>query len=74
MNPGDPRSKTFIITKKDITIYGGFMENVTPEEQYAILELSKISGFIDRDKGTGRPTKKDRRSLESFLDTDWTEE
>jgi ribosome-associated heat shock protein Hsp15 len=52
----------------------GFMENVTPEEQYAILELSKISGFIDRDKGTGRPTKKDRRSLESFLDTDWTEE
>ena len=51
-----------------------FMENVTSEEQYAILELSKISGFIDRDKGTGRPTKKYRRSLESFLDTDWTEE
>lgn len=42
------------------------LENVTPPEQYEILELSKISGFVDRARGTGRPTKKDRRSLEEF--------
>ena len=42
-------------------------ENVTPPEQYELLEMSKISGFIDRAKGTGRPTKKDRRALEDFL-------
>lgn len=35
-----------------------YLENVTSEEQYALLELSKIAGFIDREKGSGRPTKK----------------
>ena len=42
------------------------LENVTAPEQYEILEISKISGFINRAKGTGRPTKKDRRSLDEF--------
>lgn len=42
--------------------------DVTTPEQYEILELSKISGFIGRAKGTGRPTKKDRRSLDDFRD------
>jgi ribosome-associated heat shock protein Hsp15 len=43
------------------------MENVTPKEQYELLEMSRISGFIDRARGTGRPTKKDRRSMEEFM-------
>ena len=42
------------------------LENVTTPDQYELLEMSKISGFIGRAKGTGRPTKKDRRSLEDF--------
>ena len=33
------------------------MENVTTPDQYELLEMSKISGFIDRARGTGRPTK-----------------
>ena len=45
-----------------------FMENVTPPEEYEILELNKLSGFIDRQRGSGRPTKKDRRDLEQFTD------
>lgn len=44
------------------------LENVTTPDQYEILEMSKISGFINRAKGTGRPTKKDRRSLEEFTE------
>jgi len=44
------------------------MENVTTPEQLELLELSKLSGFIDRAKGTGRPTKKDRRELDDFTD------
>ena len=42
------------------------LENVTPPEQYELLEMSRISGFVGRAKGTGRPTKKERRSLEEF--------
>ena len=43
------------------------LENVTTPEQYELLEMSKISGFVDRARGTGRPTKKDRRSMEEFI-------
>jgi ribosome-associated heat shock protein Hsp15 len=45
-----------------------YLENVTPPEQYEILEMNKISGFVDRARGLGRPTKKDRRELEQFTD------
>ena len=44
-------------------------ENITPPEQYELLEMNQISGFIDRARGTGRPTKKDRRALDDFADT-----
>lgn len=42
------------------------MENVTTPDQYELLEMSKISGFVDRARGMGRPTKRDRRELEDF--------
>ena len=43
-------------------------ENVTDPKQYELLEMSRISGFIDRARGTGRPTKKDRRAIDAFVD------
>ncbi len=46
----------------------GIYENVTDPKQYELLEMSRISGFIDRDRGTGRPTKKERRALDAFVD------
>ena len=39
------------------------LENITKPEQYELLEMSRISGFVGRARGTGRPTKKDRRAL-----------
>lgn len=42
-------------------------ENVTDAGQYELLEMARISGFVDRARGTGRPTKKDRRSLDNFF-------
>lgn len=55
------------------------LENITAPEQYELLEMGRISGFIDRAKGTGRPTKKERRQLDEFttpwfIDTDSDEE
>jgi len=43
------------------------MENITPKEQYEILEMNRIGGFVKRAAGLGRPTKKDRRDMEDFL-------
>lgn len=43
-------------------------ENVTDPKQYELLQMSRISGFVDRAKGTGRPTKKDRRAMDAFVD------
>lgn len=43
-----------------------FIQNITPKEEYEVLELKKIAGFVDRAKGEGRPTKKERRSLDEW--------
>ena len=43
-------------------------ENITDPKQYEILQMSRISGFVDRAHGAGRPTKKERRALDAFVD------
>lgn len=43
-----------------------YMDNITPQSQYDLLEVVKISGFIDRRKGLGRPTKREGRELAKF--------
>ena len=58
-------------------------ENVTTPDQYELLEMNRISGFVNRQRGTGSPTKKERRALDEFVgpsvegsfdDFDWDDE
>lgn len=49
-------------------LISGIYENVTDAKQYELLEMSRISGFVNRARGTGRPTKKERRSLDAFIE------
>lgn len=50
---------------KNVSLY---IENITPQSEYDRLELIKFESYGIRDKGTGRPTKQDRRRLEEFMD------
>ena len=45
-----------------------YLKNITSPDQYELLEMVKINGFIDRQKGLGRPTKKDGREIQKFTD------
>lgn len=46
-----------------------YLENLTPKSEYDLLEVVIISGFIDRQKGLGRPTKREGRELSRFTES-----
>lgn len=50
---------------KNVPLYA---ENVTPAEELAKLDIPRETVFISRDRGTGRPTKKERRTIDSLMD------
>lgn len=45
-----------------------FVEDVTPAKETELLEMQKNMRWSARDRGTGRPTKKDRRELDDFFE------
>lgn len=49
-----------------------YLENMTSQSQYELLEMTRISGFVDRRKGLGRPTKRDAREMASFKEASYT--
>lgn len=44
-----------------------YLKNITPASEYELLELQRLTGQAGRRKGTGRPTKKERRDLDQFI-------
>lgn len=57
-----------------------YLKNITTPDQYELLEMARISGFVKRQKGLGRPTKKDGREMKEFTEeayfgfVDWDDE
>ena len=60
-----------------------YLKNITTPDQLQLLEMVKIDGFVNRQKGLGRPTKKEGREMKEFTDDaffgfddafDWDEE
>ncbi|MEE1022689.1 MAG: RNA-binding S4 domain-containing protein [Muribaculaceae bacterium] len=50
-----------------------YLENLTPQSQYDLLEMTRISGFVDRRKGLGRPTKRDGREISRFKEDSYAD-
>ena len=55
-------------------LVSGFLENVTTPNQLELMELAKLAGQSGRDRGAGRPTKKERRDLEDFVEPTFIDE
>ena len=45
-----------------------YAENLTPESELAKLHAPVETFFVKRDRGSGRPTKKERRELDALWD------
>lgn len=53
-----------------------YIVDMTDKEQYELLKMRRLSQDYYRQKGEGRPTKKDRRDMDDFLENDeiWEDE
>ena len=46
-----------------------YLRDITPEEEKQKMQMIMMASYSGRDRGTGRPTKKDRREIVSFMDS-----
>lgn len=66
------RVKALTANRLGAKLVPDYLENITAPDQYELLEMTRISGFVDRRKGLGRPTKRDSRELSRFKEESYT--
>ena len=47
-------------------LVANYMADLTPQEEYERIQMVRQYSFEKRDRGVGRPTKRDRREIEEF--------
>ena len=63
------RVKGLIINRQPAAKVVDFCENITPESELAKLHTPRETIFVFRERGTGRPTKKERREIDALVET-----
>lgn len=56
---------------KNVALYA---QNITPQSELDKLNVPKETIFISRERGTGRPTKKERREIDSLMEEMYEDE
>ena len=69
VNPITRSYKVLDVAEKRMSakLIPGFVEDITPQEELDVLEMQKHMNWNSRERGAGRPTKKDRRNLDDFF-------
>lgn len=62
------RVKAALHNRVGAALVSDYAENLTPEAELDKLHAPVETFFVKRDKGAGRPTKKDRRTLDALWD------
>ncbi len=66
--PAVKRYKVLDVSEKRMgaNLVEGFIEDITPKEELELLEMARLAQKMNRPKGQGRPTKKERRDLDQL--------
>jgi len=58
--------KELLANRVDAKLVENYLTDLTPQEEYERIQMARQYSFEKRDRGAGRPTKRDRREIEQF--------
>lgn len=58
--------KALLANRVGAKLVENYLIDLTPQEEYERIQMARQYSFEKRDRGAGRPTKRDRREIEEF--------
>ena len=58
--------KAILANRVGAKLVENYLTDLTPQEEYERIQMARQYSFEKRDRGAGRPTKRDRREIEEF--------